>query len=55
MGYLKRVRWKLAERFSALFNSLDDSEILCKGSIFARKGENVVILAKYARRAYLVW
>lgn len=42
---LKGMKWKAAERFSVPHNYLDDSGILRKGSISAKKGEPVVIPA----------
>lgn len=40
---LKGMKWKAAEQFSVPHNYLDDSGTLRKGSISARKSENVVI------------
>ncbi len=42
---LKGMKWKVAEQFSVPHNYLDDSGILRKGSISAKKGESVVIPA----------
>lgn len=42
---LKGMKWKAAEQFSVPHNYLDDSGILRKGSISAKKGEHVVIPA----------
>ncbi len=42
---LKGMKWKAAEQFSVPHNYLDDSGILRKGSISAKKGEPVVIPA----------
>lgn len=42
---LKGMKWKAAEQFSVSHNYLDDSGILRKGSISAKKGERVVIPA----------
>ena len=40
---LKGMKWKAAEQFSVPHNYLDDSGILRKGAISAKKGERVVI------------
>ena len=42
---LKGMKWKAVEQFSVPHNYLDDSGILRKGAISARKGERVVIPA----------
>ena len=42
---LKGMKWKAKEQFSVAHNYIDDSGILRKGSISARKGEKVVIPA----------
>ena len=42
---LKGMKWKALEQFTAAHNYLDDSGILHKGSISARKGERVIIPA----------
>ncbi|MDE7016450.1 MAG: RtcB family protein [Lachnospiraceae bacterium] len=42
---LKGMKWKMAGQFSVPHNYLDDTGILRKGSISARKGEPVVIPA----------
>ena len=42
---LKGMKWKAAEQFSVPHNYLDDSGILRKGAISAKKGEPVVIPA----------
>lgn len=42
---LKGMKWKAAEQFSVPHNYLDDSGMLRKGSISAKKGEPVVIPA----------
>lgn len=42
---LKGMKWKAVEQFSVAHNYLDDSGILRKGSISAKKGEPVVIPA----------
>ena len=39
------MKWKAAEQFSVPHNYLDDSGMLRKGSISAKKGESVVIPA----------
>ncbi|MDE7430148.1 MAG: RtcB family protein, partial [Lachnospiraceae bacterium] len=40
---LKGMKWKAVEQFSVAHNYLDDSRILHKGSISARRGERVII------------
>ena len=40
---LKGMKWKAAEQFSSPHNYLDDTGILRKGSVSARKGESVII------------
>ena len=40
---LKGMKWRAVDQFSVSHNYLDDSEILHKGSISARKGERVII------------
>mgnify|MGYP002511611900 FL=1 len=42
---LKGMKWKAAEQFSVPHNYLDDSGILRKGAVSAKKGEYVVIPA----------
>ncbi len=42
---LKGMKWKAAEQFSVPHNYLDDSGILRKGAVAAKKGEPVVIPA----------
>ena len=42
---LKGMKWKAVDQFSVLHNYLDDSGILHKGSISAKKGEPVIIPA----------
>lgn len=39
------MKWKVAEQFSVPHNCLDDSDILRKGAISAKKVEPVVIPA----------
>jgi len=42
---LKGMKWKAVEQFSTAHNYLDESGILRKGSVSARKGERVIIPA----------